>query len=133
VEHAGAPVAVQRLDDHLATETAQELPQLLDAVLRVPPSHEARANLYAGGHAERTALTPRDRRICAEVGARCRVEGLLLVGVDVIGGHLTEINVTSPGGLRSIERVEGRDLAPAVVAWIEDAVAGVEIALPLAT
>ncbi len=91
----------------------------LGAVLRVPRADETRGNLHAGARATQTALTPRDLEICAEVGARCKADGLYFVGLDVIGGHLTEVNVTSPTGVREIDRLEGVRLEARVVDWLE--------------
>ncbi len=93
------------------------------AVMRVPPEGEARANLHVGGRAARTVLSPRDREICAAIGPSLRKEGLLFVGIDVIGDFLTEINVTSPTGIQEIARLEGLDLAPFVWDAIEARVA----------
>ena len=91
----------------------------LGAVLRVPAPADTRGNFHAGAAAERTTLTRRDREICAAVGARCRREGLYLVGIDVIGDRLTEVNVTSPTGLRQINRLEDVRLEDAVIDWLE--------------
>ena len=77
------------------------------AVLRVPAAGEARANLHVGGTAVRSQLSGRDREICAAIGPTLREQGLLLVGIDVIGDYLTEINVTSPTGLQEINRLDG--------------------------
>jgi len=79
----------------------------LGAVLRVPPAGEARANLHVGGKAVKTTLTAREREICAALGPTLREQGLLFVGLDVIGDHLTEINVTSPTGIQEINRLDG--------------------------
>jgi len=81
------------------------------AVNRVPPEGEARANLHVGGRAQKTALTPREREICAAIGPSLRAQGLIFVGIDVIGDYMTEINVTSPTGLQEIARLDGVDLA----------------------
>ena len=91
----------------------------LGAVLRVPAAGDARGNFHAGAAARRTELTARDREICTRVGADCRRRGLALVGIDVIGDHLTEINVTSPTGLRQINRLEDIQLEDTVVDWLE--------------
>jgi len=91
----------------------------LGAVLRVPARGDARGNFHAGASAEQTELTPRDREICARVGAHCRARGLAFVGIDVIGDRLTEINVTSPTGLRQINRLEGVRLEDTVIEWLE--------------
>src|SRR5262245_30998993 len=79
----------------------------LGAVLRVPRDDETRANLHVGGRAVHTELSARDREICAAVGARLRADGLFFVGIDVIGGWLTEVNVTSPTGIQEIDRLDG--------------------------
>ena len=81
------------------------------AVLRVPPEGEARANLHVGGRAEKTGLTPRERDICAAIGPALRDQGLVFVGIDVIGDYMTEINVTSPTGIQEIARLDGIDLS----------------------
>jgi glutathione synthase len=77
------------------------------AVNRVPPKGESRANLHVGGRAEKSALTARDREICEAIGPALVEDGLVFVGIDVIGGYLTEINVTSPTGLQEINRFDG--------------------------
>ena len=77
------------------------------AVLRVPARGEARSNLHVGGRAVRAGLDARDRNICAAIGPTLREQGLLLAGIDVIGGFLTEINVTSPTGLQEVDRLDG--------------------------
>jgi glutathione synthase len=79
--------------------------------LRVPPEGEARANLHVGGRAVKTELTARDREICAAIGPSLREQGLLFVGIDVIGDYMTEINVTSPTGIQEIARLDGTDLS----------------------
>jgi glutathione synthase len=76
-------------------------------VLRVPPAGEVRANLHVGGKATKATLSDREREICAAIGPALRERGLLFVGIDVIGGYLTEINVTSPTGLQEINRLDG--------------------------
>jgi glutathione synthase len=82
----------------------------LGAVLRVPPKGEARANLHVGGKAVKTTLTQREREICAAIGPALREQGLVFVGIDVIGDFLTEINVTSPTGIQEINRLDGTRL-----------------------
>jgi len=81
------------------------------AVLRVPPEGEARANLHVGGRAVKTGLTAREREICASIGPALREQGLVFVGIDVIGDWMTEINVTSPTGIQEIARLDGVDLS----------------------
>src|SRR5436190_13719331 len=89
------------------------------AVLRVPPEGEARANLHVGGRAVKTELTPRERDICAAIGPALRQQGLVFVGIDVIGDYMTEINVTSPTGIQEIARLDGVDLSAPIWDAIE--------------
>ena len=77
------------------------------AINRLPKSGEIRSNLAAGGSAQSTDLTPREAEICARIGPDLKARGLIFVGIDVIGGHLTEINVTSPTGIVAIDRFNG--------------------------
>ncbi|HEC90208.1 MAG TPA: glutathione synthase [Alphaproteobacteria bacterium] len=88
------------------------------ALNRVPAPGEARANLHVGARAEKAELTARDREICAAIGPALKERGLIFAGIDVIGGLLTEINVTSPTGIREIRRFGG----PAIEAMIWDAI-----------
>jgi glutathione synthase len=93
------------------------------AINRVPAEGEARSNMHVGGRAERVALTRRDEEICARIGPFLRDNGLIFVGIDVIGDYLTEINVTSPTGLREIARFDGVNLAGRIWDRIEAKVA----------
>jgi glutathione synthase len=77
------------------------------AMLRVPSGTDHRGNMHAGARVAATTLTDRDREICARIGPRLKENGLLFVGIDVIGGWLTEINVTSPTGIQEINRLAG--------------------------
>lgn len=81
------------------------------AINRVPQKGETRSNMHVGGRAEKTALTARDKDICATIGPRLREKGQLFVGIDVIGEWLTEINVTSPTGIQELERFDGVNIA----------------------
>jgi glutathione synthase len=85
----------------------------MGAVNRVPARNDIRSNLVRGGAAGASELTEREREICATIGPDLKRRGLVLVGIDVIDGHLTEINVTSPTGIRAIRRLGGPDLAVA--------------------
>ncbi|MBI5163922.1 MAG: glutathione synthase [Magnetospirillum sp.] len=76
------------------------------AVNRVPKAGEARSNLHVGGRAVKTELSAREREICDAIGPTLRSRGLVFVGIDVIGGYLTEINVTSPTGIQEINRFD---------------------------
>jgi glutathione synthase len=91
----------------------------LGAVLRVPREDEVRGNLHVGGRAEKTSLDERDRAICAALGPRLRADGLHLVGIDVIGPWLTEVNVTSPTGVQEINALDGVRLEAEILDWIE--------------
>jgi glutathione synthase len=91
----------------------------LGAINRVPAVGEARSNMHVGGRAEAVQLTARDREICARIGPVLREQGLIFVGIDVIGDWLTEINVTSPTGLQEVARFGGGDLAGAIWDRIE--------------
>ena len=76
------------------------------ATNRVPQKGEARSNMHVGGRAEKTNLTKRDRDICAAIGPALKKRGMIFVGIDVIGGYMTEINVTSPTGLQEVNAFE---------------------------
>ena len=84
------------------------------AINRLPKTGEIRSNLAAGGSAQATELTEREREICAALGPELARRGLLFVGIDVIAGYLTEINVTSPTGIVAIDRFNGTD-TPALI------------------
>jgi glutathione synthase len=81
------------------------------AVNRVPAPDDLRSNMVRGGTAKATDLTDREREICTRLGPALRERGLLFVGIDVIGGYLTEINVTSPTGIRAVKNLGGADIA----------------------
>jgi len=89
------------------------------AVNRVPQPDDLRSNMVRGGAAHATELTPREREICARLGPALRERGLLFVGIDVIDGYLTEINVTSPTGIRAVKRLGGPDIAALIWDKIE--------------
>ena len=87
----------------------------LGAVNRRPTSGDFRSNLAVGGQAEATELSERERQICAALAPALRAEGLFFVGIDVIDGMLSEINVTSPTGIREVERLIDQPLADQVI------------------
>ena len=89
------------------------------AVNRVPAADDLRSNMVRGGSPKETELTPREREICRSLGPALRQRGLLFVGIDVIGGMLTEINVTSPTGIRAIKNLGGADIAALIWDKIE--------------
>jgi glutathione synthase len=79
----------------------------MGAVLRVPSEDDHRGNMAAGGTPVKTGLTKREQEICAKLKPKLRERGLLLVGIDVLGDYLTEVNVTSPTGLVEIDALDG--------------------------
>jgi len=81
------------------------------AINRVPAEHDSRSNMHVGGRAEHSELTPREQEICARIGPSLKERGFILVGIDIIGDLMTEINVTSPTGLREIRNFGGPDVA----------------------
>ena len=94
------------------------------AVNRVPAPDDLRSNMVRGGAAQATELSEREREICATLGPALRERGLLFVGIDVIDGNLTEINVTCPTGIRAIARLGGPDVAGKIWDTIETKRAG---------
>ena len=93
------------------------------AVNRVPAADDIRSNMVRGGAAAPTDLSEREMEICETIGPELKRMGLLFVGIDVIDGNLTEINVTSPTGLRAIKRLGGPDLAVPIWDKIEEKIA----------
>ncbi len=93
--------------------------EAMGAINRVPAEGEARSNMHVGGRAEKSAMTARDREICAAIGPTLRAQGMIFVGIDVIGDWLTEINVTSPTGIQEIARFDGVHLERAIWDRIE--------------
>ncbi|NEU10535.1 glutathione synthase [Methylobacterium sp. BTF04] len=93
--------------------------EAMGAINRVPALNDIRSNMVRGGAAAASDLTEREREICATIGPELKRRGLILVGIDVIDGNLTEINVTSPTGIRAIKRLGGPDLAVSVWDAIE--------------
>jgi glutathione synthase len=94
------------------------------AVNRVPAADDLRSNMVRGGTPASTELTDREREICTRIGPALRERGLLFVGIDVIGDYLTEINVTSPTGIRSVRNLGGADIAALLWDKIEEKRAG---------
>lgn len=89
------------------------------AINRVPAAGEARSNMHVGGRPEKVGLTDREREICARIGPVLRDKGQIFVGIDVIDGWLTEINVTSPTGIQELERFDGINAAALIWEAIE--------------
>ncbi len=94
--------------------------EVLGAVLRVPAEGDVRANLHVGGQPAKTVITDADRHIIDRIGPDLKEHGLFLVGIDVIGGKLTEINVTSPTGMQEIDRLDGVSLETRVIERVEE-------------
>ena len=94
--------------------------EVAGAINRVPSEGETRSNLHAGGTAKKTDLTKREHEICERLAPELKRRGLIFTGIDVIGDYLTEINVTSPTGIRQVKAFGGRDIA----AMIWDAIEG---------
>lgn len=91
----------------------------IGAINRVPAAGEARSNMHVGGTPKKCALTKRDQEICEIIGPTLKEQGLLFVGIDVIGSHLTEINVTSPTGIQELTRFSGINVAKIIWEAIE--------------
>lgn len=89
------------------------------AINRIPADDDLRSNMVRGGAPAKTDLTPREREICARLAPHLRERGLLFTGIDVIGDFVTEINVTSPTGIRAIQNVGGPDVAAMIWDQIE--------------
>ena len=89
------------------------------AINRVPAANESRSNMHVGGRPEPTTLTKREHEICEAIGPDLKARGLIFVGIDVIGDCLTEINVTSPTGIREVKRFGGADIAALIWNAIE--------------
>ena len=94
------------------------------AINRVPAKGETRSNMHVGGRPEPTNLTAREQEICERLGPELKRRGLIFVGIDVIGGFLTEINVTSPTGIRQVKAFGGNDVAALIWDAIEGRLAG---------
>ena len=93
--------------------------EVAGALNRVPAADETRSNLHAGGTAAVVEITARDREICGRLGPELKRRGLIFTGIDVIGPYLTEINVTSPTGIRQIKAFGGADIASLIFDAIE--------------
>jgi len=91
----------------------------LGAILRVPQGGDLRSNIHVGGKVVPAELTAREHELIDAIAPRLRADGLFFVGLDVIGEHLTEVNVTSPTGIQELGRFEGRTPSDDVIAWIE--------------
>jgi glutathione synthase len=93
--------------------------QPLGAVNRIPTGKEFRGNMAVGGRSEQVDITDREYQMCAAIAPKLQAAGLYFVGIDVIGGYLTEVNVTSPTGIREIDRLNNISLGRVVIEWLE--------------
>jgi len=91
----------------------------IGAINRIPTGDEFRGNMAVGGRVAAVEITERDREICQTVAPRLQADGLYFVGLDVIGGYLTEVNVTSPTGIREVDLFNHVSLGLTTVQWIE--------------
>lgn len=91
----------------------------IGAVNRIPTGKEFRGNMAVGGRVAPVEITDRERDICTQLAPTLQRDGLVFVGIDVIGGYLTEVNVTSPTGVREIDRLSNTNLGQQVIQWVE--------------
>lgn len=91
----------------------------IGAVNRIPTGKEFRGNMAVGGQAVKAEITEREQFICDQVAPSLQRDGLIFVGIDVIGGYLTEVNVTSPTGIREVDRLNDVRLGEQVIQWVE--------------
>jgi len=96
----------------------------LGAILRVPRADDFRANIHVGGDARPATLSSGELALVSDVGKKLRSHGLWFVGLDLIGGKLIEVNVTSPTGIQQLSRFSGRPVEQDVIAWVERRVSG---------
>ena len=98
----------------------------LGAIRRIPRDDEHRGNIHVGGRVERAEVDVRDREICSRMAPQLAADGLYFVGLDVIGGFVTEVNVTSPTGIQEIDRLDGTNLEARVLDSVERRAAGLD-------
>jgi glutathione synthase len=91
----------------------------LGAILRVPRQDDVRSNIHAGGSVVKATVTAAEQELIAKLRPRLLADGLHFVGLDVIGGKLTEINVTSPTGIQQMSRLDGVNRCARVIEWVE--------------
>lgn len=96
----------------------------IGAVNRVPRGQEFRGNMATGGRVVQAQITDREKSICSQLGPVLKRDGLMFVGIDIIGGYLTEVNVTSPTGIREIDRLDNTSLGEKVMHWLVTAKQG---------
>ena len=91
----------------------------IGAVNRIPTGDDFRGNMAVGGRIAQVDITEEDRHIAEIVSPKLKADGLYFVGLDIIGGNLTEVNVTSPTGVREADRLDGLSLGKQVISWVE--------------
>ena len=121
-ERSREPVIAQRYEP--AVRQGDKRIILIDGepagvINRIPAEGEARSNMHVGGRPVKWELSARDKEICHAIGPALREQGMIFVGIDVIGDFLTEINVTSPTGIQEVSRYDGTDLAAGIWDAIE--------------
>ncbi|HEY5146385.1 MAG TPA: YheC/YheD family protein, partial [Polyangiaceae bacterium] len=93
--------------------------EVLGGINRVAREDDIRSNIHVGGRVEACEVTAAERAVVARMASRLAADGLVFVGLDFIGGKLTEVNVTSPTGIQELSRHLGRDVAERVIGWVE--------------
>ncbi len=93
--------------------------EVLGGILRVPRADDLRSNIHVGGSVVETEVTPTELAVVKSIAPRLKQDGLFFVGLDFIGGKLTEVNVTSPTGIQELSRHRGEDMSARVIAWLE--------------
>ncbi len=92
----------------------------IGAVNRIPTGSDFRGNMAVGGRVAQVEITDRDRQICTQLAPTLQRDGLIFVGIDIIGGYLTEVNVTSPTGIREVDRLNNAQLGYQVIEWVAE-------------
>ncbi|NJR51851.1 MAG: glutathione synthase [Leptolyngbyaceae cyanobacterium CSU_1_3] len=92
----------------------------IGALNRIPTGSDFRGNMAVGGRVAQSDITDREHQICTQLAPTLRRDGLIFVGIDIIGGYLTEVNVTSPTGIREVDRLNGAQLGSQVIQWVAE-------------
>ena len=113
-EHSNEPIIIQRYLPEVRNGDCRVIMingEIAGAVNRVPPKGEARSNLHVGGRAEKKILNKKESEICEALSEELKKKELILVGLDIIGDYLTEINVTSPTGVQEISKFDSFNIS----------------------
>ena len=113
-EHSNEPIIIQRYLPEVRNGDCRVIMingEIAGAVNRVPPKGEARSNLHVGGRAEKKILNKKESEICEALSEELKKKELILVGLDIIGNYLTEINVTSPTGVQEISKFDSFNIS----------------------